>query len=176
MLCDVMLSTVCAALWIAGMVCALYDGKNKEAETMIKVSAFSFSGDKKFYHWRTGAEMLDFAGHAMIYFLDGEKMIFKTGLTKYGDRFWLAEGNKPKKGWCYADEGGEQMKKYTVIYRTGGRDRFKWNQCFDLMTIEEANQAAEQLRRMGYHSLIHRAEWLEKIGMPETYAPGDPIS
>ena len=59
-------------------------------------------------------------------------------------------------------------KSYTVIYRTGGTERCEWHKVLDRYpTVEEANAKAEELRRMGYGTIIHDTAELAAGGMPE---------
>lgn len=69
----------------------------------------------------------------------------------------------------------KRPKSYTVIYRTGGYLNFRWHKCLPVATWEKAQALAEEVRRQGYHALIHDTEALESIGLPETYGPNDPI-
>ena len=63
----------------------------------IKVRAYKFmwSGNEDFRGAISGMPIDHFEGHCMVYFLDGQ-MIFRTGFTQDGERFWEAIGNKPK--------------------------------------------------------------------------------
>jgi hypothetical protein len=61
---------------------------------------------------------------------------------------------------------------YTVIYRTGGTERFKWNRMLDTFTTHAAaTLEAEDVERMGYRALVYNTAKLDAIGMPETYGP-----
>jgi hypothetical protein len=63
------------------------------------------------------------------------------------------------------------MKKtYTVIYRTGGTDNFKWNKVTDTFTdYNDATIKAATIEKMGYKTIIHDTEKINNIGLPETY-------
>lgn len=62
------------------------------------------------------------------------------------------------------------MDTLTVIYRTGGTENFKWHKVFTLFPKPDAAiETAEQIRKMGYPTMIFETKKLESIGMPETY-------
>ena len=66
---------------------------------------------------------------------------------------------------------GIMSKSFSVIFRTGGTDNFKWNLVGErFATKESAVSKKAELERMGYPSLVHDADMLAAIGMPETYA------
>jgi hypothetical protein len=69
----------------------------------------------------------------------------------------------------------EQMKTYTVIYRTGGKENFRWNRTLAYQTYAVAMRAALELSRAGYVGLIHETAKLDAIGLPETFEPGDDL-
>lgn len=58
---------------------------------------------------------------------------------------------------------------YTVIYRTGGPDRYGWCRTLAFGTYAEMQIKAAEVERMGYKTLIHNAKLLQAIGLPETW-------
>ena len=61
-------------------------------------------------------------------------------------------------------------KSFTVIYRTGGTERFTWRRVFDSYRhYEDAKVIALDLERQGYPALIHPTRLLDAIGLPSTY-------
>ena len=64
-------------------------------------------------------------------------------------------------------------KQFAVIYRTGGTDNFRWNRVLDTFTREEAANTASNLARMGYPALVHNADRLNAIGLPDTFSAED---
>jgi hypothetical protein len=64
-------------------------------------------------------------------------------------------------------------KQYAVIYRTGGTENFRWHRVLDILTREEAATKADELNRMGYPSLVHNADRLNAIGLPDTFSAED---
>lgn len=65
---------------------------------------------------------------------------------------------------------GIMSKSFSVIFRAGGTDNFKWNLVGERFATSEAAAAKKaDLERMGYPSLVHDAAMLASIGMPETY-------
>jgi len=67
---------------------------------MLKITAFKFQDNDIFYDAMTGQPIENFMGYVMIYF-DSGQIIFKTGMTN-GERYWHAEGNKPKIDFIFA--------------------------------------------------------------------------
>jgi len=62
------------------------------------------------------------------------------------------------------------MQTYTVIYRTGGTENFKWNRVGERYPDRSsAQKSADGLERMGYPSLVHDTKLLDAIGLPETF-------
>ena len=59
--------------------------------------------------------------------------------------------------------------RYSVIFRTGGTDNFKWNLVGDVFTRETATVKVAELERIGYRAMAHDAKLLASIGMPESY-------
>ena len=59
---------------------------------------------------------------------------------------------------------------YSVVYRTGGTQNFKWcrtNETF--LTRDEAINFAAGIEKMGYKTMIYITKQLNNIGLPETY-------
>jgi hypothetical protein len=66
------------------------------------------------------------------------------------------------------------MQTFTVIYRTGGTENFKWNRVGERYTNRtSAKESADGLERMGYPALIHDTKLLDAIGLPSTYSAND---
>ena len=61
------------------------------------------------------------------------------------------------------------MTNYTVIYRTGGPERFEWRQCSPVSTFAEAASLKDSIVRGGRRALIHRTSQLVAIGLPTTW-------
>lgn len=71
-------------------------------------------------------------------------------------------------------QGEHKMKTFTVIYRTGGTENFKWNRVGERYTSKTAAlDSAAELAKMGYPSLVHDAKLLDSIGLPETFDASD---
>lgn len=69
-----------------------------------------------------------------------------------------------------------QYPGYRVIYREGGKQRFRWKITYPLhSTHEKAKPFAEKVERMGYKVLIKTDEELINHGLPETWDAGDSI-
>ena len=58
---------------------------------------------------------------------------------------------------------------WTVYYRTGGTDNFRWHR-LSPGTLDEAVDAWKDIRRGGRVAYYQRTELLDAIGMPETYS------
>lgn len=59
---------------------------------------------------------------------------------------------------------------FTVYYRTGGTDNFKWhrvNEAYE--TMEGAQYCVNHLRRAGYKAQYEATSKLNAIGLPETF-------
>lgn len=62
------------------------------------------------------------------------------------------------------------MKSFTLVYRTGNRDNFQWNQASETYPTYEAAQAdKDKMERQGNKALIHDTDQLNAIGMPDGY-------
>jgi hypothetical protein len=61
------------------------------------------------------------------------------------------------------------FKPYTVIYRTGGTENFKWNRVLERLSQAEAFEKKTELQAMGYKTIICKTKQLDVIGMPETF-------
>ena len=69
---------------------------------MIKVGACKFIDGEKFLNPVSGADMPDdYAGNCLVWFVDGSKMIFHTGINQWGERYWTAVGNNPRKEYMF---------------------------------------------------------------------------
>lgn len=73
---------------------------------MIEVSAYKYIDEGILRNPMNGMPLdtycgKPFEGYCMVYFDDGSQMIFKTGINPEGERTWWAEGNKPKKEFCF---------------------------------------------------------------------------
>lgn len=62
-----------------------------------------------------------------------------------------------------------KRKSYTVIYRTGGTDNFKWNKALPVDSLGEAVKQKDRLETSGYPALIHDTAAINSVGLPETY-------
>lgn len=58
---------------------------------------------------------------------------------------------------------------YTVIYRTGGTENFRWLKALPVATKVEAQELAISVRSYGRVAIVHRTDLLDAIGMPETF-------
>ena len=66
-------------------------------------------------------------------------------------------------------------KLYTVVYRTGGYARYQWHRALPQQTLEQALRIQSELERAGYHALAPQdAAQSMRIGLPETFEPGEP--
>ncbi len=63
-------------------------------------------------------------------------------------------------------------KSYSVIYYAGGTQRGSWHKVLGRFDRETADAEKAELRRTGYYALVHDAEQLARLGMPEG-APSD---
>lgn len=64
------------------------------------------------------------------------------------------------------------MTTYSVIFRTGGTERFQWQRAFERYTPATLNKARKlvgAIKRSGYAALIVADSELEKKGLPKTY-------
>ncbi len=67
------------------------------------------------------------------------------------------------------------MKKFKVIYRTGGSENFAWHETFpEFKTETEARDFAESIERMGYATIWGRVSDF-RHGLPESYDAQTPI-
>lgn len=64
-------------------------------------------------------------------------------------------------------------KTYTVIYRTGGTDNFKWHKVYErYINRDDARAKQADLNAAGYPALVHDTQLLDSVGMPETFGKG----
>ena len=69
------------------------------------------------------------------------------------------------------------MQTFTVIYRTGGTENFKWNRVGERYPDRaSAKESAASLERMGYPSLVHDTKLLDSIGLPESFDANDSVN
>ena len=59
--------------------------------------------------------------------------------------------------------------RYTVIYRTGGPERFEWRRTLCSGTREQMVHEAAKCQNAGYRALVHNAAQLDAIGLPDTW-------
>lgn len=64
---------------------------------------------------------------------------------------------------------------FCVVYRTGGSARFQWHRSIVFQTRQEAEGALSAVLVAGYKGHIEDYERSLRIGLPETFEPGDPI-
>lgn len=57
---------------------------------------------------------------------------------------------------------------FYVIYRTGGTENYSWHRSVR-MDRAHAEQVNRDMVRMGYRSLIERADRSDTVGLPETF-------
>ena len=69
----------------------------------------------------------------------------------------------------HTNREANMSKSFSVIFRTGGTDNFKWNLVGDVFTRETATAKVVELERMGYKAMAHDAKQLASIGMPESF-------
>ena len=63
-----------------------------------------------------------------------------------------------------------KLSTYSIVYRSGGTENFKWNRVLDTFpTYEAARIKASEIEKMGYPTLIHDTQQLNIIGLPETF-------
>ena len=61
-------------------------------------------------------------------------------------------------------------REYQVIYRTGGTDNFKWHIVGEIYRSSLlAYDKRNELVKMGYRAIVHDADRLSVIGLPETF-------
>jgi len=61
------------------------------------------------------------------------------------------------------------MKTYCIIYRTGGKDNFKWNRSLAVEKFSEAMEMRDATMREGYNAFIEDYTWSIASGLPEGY-------
>ena len=64
---------------------------------------------------------------------------------------------------------------YTVIYRMGGTENFSWHKAEPVRGYAAACEGRDEIERGGRKALIHETDAINRIGLPETYGPNDPI-
>lgn len=61
-------------------------------------------------------------------------------------------------------------QSFSIVYRTGGPARFKWQRVLVAYATREAAQAsAQRIERMGYKALVHDTATLAAVGLPDTW-------
>lgn len=56
---------------------------------------------------------------------------------------------------------------HSVVYRTGGTHWCKWHRVLDnYATFQQANDKANEIKRMGYKAIVHKTDTLNTIGLP----------
>jgi hypothetical protein len=59
---------------------------------------------------------------------------------------------------------------FTVYFRTGGKENFKWQRVLTIFTnVEDARAKTQELFKMGYPAHYARTQDVDSIGLPETY-------
>ncbi len=59
--------------------------------------------------------------------------------------------------------------RYTVIYRTGGPERFEWHRTLLQGTNAQMQDEATKIRNSGYRAIVHKTAQLDAIGLPDTW-------
>lgn len=68
----------------------------------IEITAFKLRNDPNFYDAMSGHQLPDnYAGYCQVGLSDTTTAIFKTGINEYSERYWIADGNNPKKDFCF---------------------------------------------------------------------------
>lgn len=62
---------------------------------LAKYVAYKFRDSPEIYDSTLGTEIKNFRGIMMVYFPDGGKVLFNTGINQYGERYYSAVGNNP---------------------------------------------------------------------------------
>ena len=62
----------------------------------------------------------------------------------------------------------KKAKTFTVIYRTGGTENFKWHKVLTLHRTKETAMAdVKRIEKQGYKALMFDTDKLNAIGMPD---------
>lgn len=61
------------------------------------------------------------------------------------------------------------MKTYTVIYRTGGTENFKWHKTVEYQSYQSAASSMQDIVKGGRIAMIFDTSLLSSIGLPETF-------
>jgi hypothetical protein len=61
-----------------------------------------------------------------------------------------------------------------VVYRTGGTANFVWHRTIAL-TPDEAQEALEEVKSMGYHAFLENFFLSLAVGLPETFSLDFPL-
>jgi len=62
-----------------------------------------------------------------------------------------------------------KLDTFTVGFRTGGTENFKWRRTLPYATREEAEKAVKEIEASGYPCLIYHTSELDAIGLPDTF-------
>jgi hypothetical protein len=66
---------------------------------------------------------------------------------------------------------------YTVYYRQGGTDNFRWVRVAEqYRTVDMARAAKDVLTRMGYRAHFDRTDFIDSIGLPGTFSATSMLS
>ena len=66
-------------------------------------------------------------------------------------------------------------KTFTVVYRVGGTENFKWCKALPVWTREEAIRIKAEVERGGRPAMVFDTKLLDAVGLPETYDAKSPI-
>ena len=69
----------------------------------------------------------------------------------------------------------EGRQHWCVVYRRGGTANFTWHRSVAFDDKAKAEKALADTKRMGYAAYLVDYEQSMKIGLPDTYAPGDKL-
>ena len=67
-------------------------------------------------------------------------------------------------------------KTFTVVYRVGGTENFKWCKALPVATREAAELQKAEVIRGGRPAMVFDTERLEAVGLPETYDAKTPLA
>ena len=61
------------------------------------------------------------------------------------------------------------MKRYCVIYRTGGKDNYAWKRTLPVTERTDAHSQADDIRKGGRKAIIEDFDASMSIGLPRGY-------
>jgi hypothetical protein len=61
------------------------------------------------------------------------------------------------------------MKKYCVVYRTGGTERFQWHRTVAILDFDDAVECMRNTMHMGFTCVVEDYDMSMAIGLPDTY-------